>query len=133
MSDDNPDREYAAWSAWQDINRSHKCLGSSEVEMNRSVARGRHSRKYFGGGNVIAAGVVHHIHVGGGAAIDRETHVATGFLKPRRFREQQMNLVSSRRDGKITMKDAPPPAGKKLRILNALNIVARNGQGASSR
>src|SRR6266852_7842822 len=44
-----------------------------------------------------------------------------------------MNLVSSRRNGKITMKDAAPPAGKKLRILSALNGVAGNGEGASSR
>src|SRR5260370_28470107 len=132
MSDDNPDREYAAWSAWQDFNRIYKCLSSREVQTNRSVARGRDIRKYFDGANVVPAGVVHYIHVGGGTAINRETYVAACLLKPRRFCEQQMNLVSSRRDGKITMKDAAPPAGKKLRILSALNSVARNGEGASS-
>src|SRR5258708_34670986 len=116
MSDDNPDREYAAWSAWQDFNRIYKCLSSREVEMNRSVARGRHIRKYFGGGNVIAAGVVHHIHVGGGAARDRETHVSAGFCKPRRFPEQPVNLVSSPRPRGNTREAAPAPAGEHSQI-----------------
>src|SRR6266851_670684 len=80
VSDNDPDWKHAMRSAWQNFNRIYKCLSGREVQMNRSVARGRHIRKYFGGGDVIPAGVVHYIHVGGGAAIDRETHVATGFL-----------------------------------------------------
>src|SRR6266851_8704419 len=132
MSDNDPHRKHATRSAWQNFHCIYKCLSSREVQTNRSVARGRDIRKYFDGGNVVPAGVVHYIHVGGGTAINRETYVAAGLLKPRRFGEQQMNLVSSRRDGKITMKDAAPPAGKKLRIFSALNSVAGNGERASS-
>src|SRR5260370_7812252 len=82
---------------------------------------------------VIPAGVVHHSQVRRGSSIKRERHVATSLLKPRRFSEQEMNLVSSRRDRKITMNDAAPPAGKKQRIFAALDSVVRNVHRASSR
>jgi hypothetical protein len=49
-------------------------------------------------------------------------------LKPRRFSEQEMNLVSSRRNGIIAMKNSAPPIGENLRIFCALEGVTGNGE-----
>src|SRR5258708_4673084 len=121
------------WGTLQNFDRVYKCFRSGEVQMNRSVARRYHSGKSFRSRGVTPAGVVHHIQVRRRSSINRERHVATSLLKPRRFSEQEMNLVSSRRDRKITMNDAAPPAGKKQRIFASFDSVVRNGEGASSR
>src|SRR5260370_41966415 len=88
---------------------------------------------YVGGRRAIPAGVVHHIQVRRRSSINREPHVATSLLKPRRFSEQEMNLVSSRRGRQITINDPPPPAGKKQQNFPALATEGRNGERASPR
>ena len=128
MPGDDPDRKHTMRSAWENFNRIYECLRSGEVHVNGSVARGRNISKYFRGCNVVPAGVVHHIQVGNRSAVYRESHVTAVLLKPRRLREQEMNLVSSRRNGKIAMKNAAPSAGEKLRILRALDGVTGNGE-----
>ena len=57
MSYDDPDRKHAMRGARQNFNRIYKCLGSGEIQMNGSVARGRHICKYVRGCNVISAGL----------------------------------------------------------------------------
>src|ERR1700752_2558215 len=127
MSDYDPGRKHAMRDSRKNFNRIYKCLRSREVHMNRSVAPGRDICKYLRGGNVIPSGVVHHIQVGSRSSIDRKRHVATSLLKPRRFSEQEMNLVGSRRNGIAAVKDAAPPTRENLRVFGALDRVARHG------
>src|SRR5580692_544477 len=133
MPHDDPDRKHAMWSALQNLNGIYKGLRSGGVQMDRSVARGRDIHKYLRGGNVIAPGVVHHVQVVRRRPIDRETHVAASLLKPGRFSEQEMNLVCSRRNGVVTMKDTTPPSREKLWIFRALDRAAFHRESASSR
>src|ERR1700733_8906538 len=101
--------------------------------MDHAVAPRCDIRDYLGCCNVIPAGVVHDIQSGGRSAIDRKHDFAAILLKPLRLGEQEMSLVSPRRNGIAAMKDAASPTGKECGLVSSLDSVARNGERVSAR
>src|SRR5271156_3929634 len=101
--------------------------------MDHSVARGCDICNYLRCCNVIPARVVHDIQTGRRSAIDRKHHIAAILLKPLRFGEEEMSLISPRRDGIAAMKDAASPTGKELGLFSSLDSVARNRERVASR
>src|SRR6202044_3808430 len=90
-------------------------------------------RNYLRCCNVIPAGVVHDIQAGRRCAIDRKHHIAAILLEPLRFGEEEMSLVSPRRDRIAAMKDAASPARKERGIFSSLDSVASNRERVASR
>src|SRR6266699_2714146 len=101
--------------------------------MNCPVALRLDVCKHFGGSDVISASVVHHIQIGSRSPIDRECHDATVFQESCGFGEQEMDFVSPRRHRILAVKDTAPASGKELRVICALDCMAGNREGTSSR
>src|SRR5262245_20900943 len=120
-------------SAGQNLNGIQKRLGSSEIQVNRSVAFRLDVCKHFCGCDVISAGIVHYIQVRNRSSIDRECDMATILQESRSLGKQKMNFVDSWWDGIAAMKGASSPAGKELRVFRALNYAIWTGERAASR
>src|SRR5580704_2240771 len=101
--------------------------------MDHSVARGCDIYNYLRCCNVIPARVVHDVQAGRRSAIDRKHHIAAILLEPLRLGEEEMSLVSPRRDGIAAMKDAASPTGKERGLFSSLDSVARNRERVPSR